>query len=199
MSFMSLFGNLEILKLKLTLTNIELKLTRDSRGLKCGVRGQAKRDGSELDEEYAGGASAPEQSLLAYCRGHYQRGLGNKKVFFLPGLVTALCKQAGVPLLDTDEVLPMDPTLHPLLVRQGSTFRSKMRRIDRASSSQATAEADDERGDDDTHPTRSQPPLSGEQVEEDLAAVQRRLGRFFANTTQFYPTLLLRSRCFVAS
>uniref|UniRef100_M1DL21 Putative plant transposon protein domain-containing protein n=1 Tax=Solanum tuberosum TaxID=4113 RepID=M1DL21_SOLTU len=45
---------------------------------------------------------------------------GKNKAFFLPVLVTALCKQAGVPLLDTDEVLPMDPLLHPLLVRQGA-------------------------------------------------------------------------------
>ncbi|KAH0722522.1 hypothetical protein KY290_005171 [Solanum tuberosum] len=34
---------------------------------------------------------------------------GNKKAFFLPELIIMLCKQAGVPLLDTDEVLSMDP------------------------------------------------------------------------------------------
>ncbi|KAH0689055.1 hypothetical protein KY290_017153 [Solanum tuberosum] len=30
---------------------------------------------------------------------------GNKKAFFLSGLITTLCKWAGVPLLDTDEFL----------------------------------------------------------------------------------------------
>ena len=35
------------------------------------------------------------------------------KDFFLLRLVTVQCKKAGVPLFDTDEVLPMDPTLSP--------------------------------------------------------------------------------------
>ncbi|KAH0722471.1 hypothetical protein KY289_005515 [Solanum tuberosum] len=73
---------------------------------------------------------------------------GNKKAFFLLGLITALCKQAGVPLLDTDEVLHMDPPtpLHHFLVRQGSTSQRKRRRMDRATSMQAAAESDDEGG-----------------------------------------------------
>uniref|UniRef100_M1D8A5 Uncharacterized protein n=1 Tax=Solanum tuberosum TaxID=4113 RepID=M1D8A5_SOLTU len=87
---------------------------------------------------------------------------GNKTAFFLAGLVTSLCKLAGVPLLDTDE---------------------------------AAADADDEGGEDgagdDTLPTRSQPPLSDAQVEEDLAAVQRRLGCSFANPTLLPPNTAL--------
>ncbi|KAH0687963.1 hypothetical protein KY290_016988 [Solanum tuberosum] len=99
---------------------------------------------------------------------------GNNKVFFLPGLITALCKRAGVPLLDTDEVLPMNPPFHPLKVRLSSTSRRKRRRMDRANNSQATVESDDEGG-DGTLPTRSQPLLSAAQVEEDLTAMRRRM------------------------
>uniref|UniRef100_M1DP76 Putative plant transposon protein domain-containing protein n=1 Tax=Solanum tuberosum TaxID=4113 RepID=M1DP76_SOLTU len=59
---------------------------------------------------------------------------GNKKAFFLPGLVTALCKQ-------------------------GSTSRNKKRRTGQASNSHVAAEAEEEGGDegadDDTVPTQS--------------------------------------------
>ncbi|KAH0661343.1 hypothetical protein KY284_026274 [Solanum tuberosum] len=106
-----------------------------------------------------------------------------------------MCKRERVPLLDTDEVLPMDPPFNPLLVRSGSTSKSKMRRMDRASSSEAAAEANDEVGEDgagdDTLSTRSQHPLSGAQVEEDLVAVWRRLGRFFPSTTPVPPSTAL--------
>ena len=34
---------------------------------------------------------------------------GNKKTFFLPGLITTLRKREDMPLFDIEEVLPMDP------------------------------------------------------------------------------------------
>jgi len=114
--------------------------------------------------------------------------LGNKKAVFFLGLITALCKREGVPLLDTDEVLPMDPAFHPLLVRQGSMFRSKRRRTDRSSSSQAAAGSDEEGG-DNTRPTGSQPPFSAAHVEEDLVAVRRWLGCPITPTTPVPPAL----------
>uniref|UniRef100_M1DJN7 Uncharacterized protein n=1 Tax=Solanum tuberosum TaxID=4113 RepID=M1DJN7_SOLTU len=100
-----------------------------------------------------------------------------------------------MPLLDTDEVLPMDPLFHPLLIRQASTSGSMRRKTNIASSSQAAAEVDGERMKDDagdgTLPTQSQPPLSGARVEEDLAAVQRRLGSSYASTTSVPPSTAL--------
>ncbi|KAH0636064.1 hypothetical protein KY289_035979 [Solanum tuberosum] len=44
---------------------------------------------------------------------------------------------------------------------------------------------------DDTLPTWSQPPISGAQVEEGLAAVWRRLGRPFASTTPVPPSIAI--------
>ncbi|KAH0661354.1 hypothetical protein KY284_026285 [Solanum tuberosum] len=70
-----------------------------------------------------------------------------------------------------------------------------MRRTDRASSSQAAAEAVDEGEEDgagdDTLPTQSQNPLSAAQVEENLVAVRRRLRRSFASTTPVPPNIVL--------
>ena len=43
--------------------------------------------------------------------------IDKKKMFFVSGLVTTMCRRAGVPFLDNDKALPMDPRLHPLLVR----------------------------------------------------------------------------------
>ncbi|KAH0685721.1 hypothetical protein KY290_017249 [Solanum tuberosum] len=62
----------------------------------------------------------------------------------------------GSATFDADEVLSMDPPLHPLLVRTGSTSRGKRRRTGSASSSKAVLNSDD----DD--------PLSDARVEEDL-------------------------------
>uniref|UniRef100_M1DX70 Uncharacterized protein n=1 Tax=Solanum tuberosum TaxID=4113 RepID=M1DX70_SOLTU len=82
---------------------------------------------------------------------------GNKKTFFLSGLVTRMCNRAGLPLLDTDEVLPIDPLFHPLLIRQPSTYGRKRGKTDGPGNSRAAVEADDEGEDndeaDDTLPT----------------------------------------------
>lgn len=50
------------------------------------------------------------------------------KAFFLSGLVTALYKQAGVPLMDSEEVLSMDPPFYPLLVKPAYSKGKKKRR-----------------------------------------------------------------------
>ena len=40
-----------------------------------------------------------------------------------------------MPLIDVDEVILTDPSIDPLLVRFGSSFRSERRRTNRANSS----------------------------------------------------------------
>ena len=47
---------------------------------------------------------------------------GNKKIFFLPGLVIVICKRVGMPLLDIDEVLPINSLSLPILIRKASTW-----------------------------------------------------------------------------
>uniref|UniRef100_M1DZC8 Uncharacterized protein n=1 Tax=Solanum tuberosum TaxID=4113 RepID=M1DZC8_SOLTU len=116
---------------------------------------------------------------------------GNKKTYFLPGLITALCKQAGVPFPDADKVLPMDPPLHPLFVRHSSTSRSKRTKTDRARSSQAAAKSDEEGG-DDTRPSGFEPPLLAAQVEVDLEVVRRRMECPITPTTPVPPSTALK-------
>uniref|UniRef100_M1D8X6 Putative plant transposon protein domain-containing protein n=1 Tax=Solanum tuberosum TaxID=4113 RepID=M1D8X6_SOLTU len=71
------------------------------------------------------------------------------------------------------------PPLHPLLVRSGSTSRGKKRRTGRESSSKEAASSDDEG------------PLSGAQVKEDLAAVQKRLRSAYVDFTLISPSTAL--------
>uniref|UniRef100_M1DMC5 Uncharacterized protein n=1 Tax=Solanum tuberosum TaxID=4113 RepID=M1DMC5_SOLTU len=104
---------------------------------------------------------------------------GIKKAFFLLGLINALCKRAGVPLFDADEVLPMDPLFHPRLVRSGSTSRRKRRRTGKASSSKAAVDLEEK------------DLLSGAQVEEDLKPVRKRMGSDYANFTPVPPSTAL--------
>uniref|UniRef100_M1DAE6 Putative plant transposon protein domain-containing protein n=1 Tax=Solanum tuberosum TaxID=4113 RepID=M1DAE6_SOLTU len=101
---------------------------------------------------------------------------GNKEAFFLPGLITALYKRVGLPLFDVDEVLPMDPPLHPLLVRTCSTSRSKRRRTGRDSSSKTAMDSNDE------------DPLSGARVEEDIEVVLKKMGNAYADFTLVPPS-----------
>lgn len=72
----------------------------------------------------------------------------NKKGSFMCGLITALCKWVEVPLVDTNEVLTMDHSVPPLLVRQVSTSQSKRTRKNRASNCQEAGESDKKEGDD---------------------------------------------------
>uniref|UniRef100_M1DR33 Uncharacterized protein n=1 Tax=Solanum tuberosum TaxID=4113 RepID=M1DR33_SOLTU len=77
-----------------------------------------------------------------------------------------------------------------------STSGSKRMKTDGVGSSQAAADTDDEGGEDnkvdDTLPTQSQPPLSGIRVEDDLAAVRRRLrGSYLSATTPVPPSTAL--------
>uniref|UniRef100_M1DMY5 Putative plant transposon protein domain-containing protein n=1 Tax=Solanum tuberosum TaxID=4113 RepID=M1DMY5_SOLTU len=100
-------------------------------------------------------------------------------VTFPLALVVA-CAIQGVPLFDADEVLPMDPPLHPLLVRTSSTSRSKRRRrTGRASNSKEAVDSDDE------------DPILGARVEEDLEAVRKKMGSAYADFTSVPPNTAL--------
>uniref|UniRef100_M1DRN2 Uncharacterized protein n=1 Tax=Solanum tuberosum TaxID=4113 RepID=M1DRN2_SOLTU len=72
-----------------------------------------------------------------------------------------------------------------------STSESKRRKTDGASSNKAVVEENDEGGEDenadDTLPTESQPPLYGSRVEEDMAAIRRRLGSSYASASTPVP------------
>ena len=68
----------------------------------------------------------------------------NKKTLFLPGVTCALSKKVGMTSLYANEVIPMDPPLHTFLVKFGSNFRSKMRRIEKANNNREAACSDGE-------------------------------------------------------
>lgn len=50
----------------------------------------------------------------------------NKKAFFIPSLITALCKRIGVPFFDVDDIIPMDIPIHPILVCAGSNSTERV-------------------------------------------------------------------------
>lgn len=104
---------------------------------------------------------------------------GNKKAFFYPDLISALCKRAGVSLLDVDKVLPMDPPIHPLLVWTCSTSTGKRRRTRKASISRTAAGSD---GED---------PLTGARVEIDLDTIWRNMGSAYVDFTPVPPSTAL--------
>ncbi|KAH0635738.1 hypothetical protein KY289_035653 [Solanum tuberosum] len=114
-----------------------------------------------------------------------------------------MCKRARVPLLDIDEVLPMNPPFHPLLIRQAFISGSKRRKTNRAGSSQAAVEADDEGG-VDARPTVLSPPSPSPHYQVHGWRRTWRPSREDWDTPmlaplQFHAALLLRSRCSTAS
>ena len=69
---------------------------------------------------------------------------GNKKIFFLPGLISSLFKRAGVLLLDADEVLLMDHPHSPPFSLEMFYFYGQEKETRKTSSSSATAGSDGE-------------------------------------------------------
>lgn len=94
--------------------------------------------------------------------------------------------------MGSDEVLPMDPPFHLLLVKPTSSKGKKKREVGRVRSSREAAKADDEEEDDDkdvdTHSSQPQHPFSSHRVEEDLAAVQRDVGGTSAGASALVPS-----------
>lgn len=50
---------------------------------------------------------------------------GKKKSFFLPSLITTLCKREGLLFFDADEVLTINPHTNPLLAQKDSLSKKK--------------------------------------------------------------------------
>lgn len=107
----------------------------------------------------------------------------NNKALFLPCLITFPWKPARLTLFDADQILPMDPLIHPLIEQAGFVFKRR-RRTSRASSSRSAAGSD------------SEDPLSGELVEIDLETVWKKMGSVYADFTPVPPNTTLKVELF---
>lgn len=81
--------------------------------------------------------------------------------------------------LYANEVIPMDPPLHTFLVKFGSNFRSKMRRIEKANNNREAACSD---GED---------LLLGSRVEVDIEIAWKKMECAYADFTLVPPIFLL--------
>uniref|UniRef100_M1D8M8 Uncharacterized protein n=1 Tax=Solanum tuberosum TaxID=4113 RepID=M1D8M8_SOLTU len=143
--------------------------TYSARGPQNGVRGKVERDGLRLVKDTLVESTRWDRVYCATTEGITSANWSPDAKRWLH-LVTGKIHPSGIR---TNVTFPQ-----ALVV--ASTSGSKRRKTNKASSSQAVAEADAEGGEDndggDTLPTQSQSPVSGAWVEEDLAAVRRRLG-----------------------
>lgn len=84
-----------------------------------------------------------------------------------------------MPLFGANEVLPIDPPIHPFFIRTSYTFKGKRRRTRKSSSKRAAAGFDDE------------DLLSDAWVKMDLERVRKKIGRDYADYTFIPPSISL--------
>uniref|UniRef100_M1DHC7 Putative plant transposon protein domain-containing protein n=1 Tax=Solanum tuberosum TaxID=4113 RepID=M1DHC7_SOLTU len=139
-------------------------------------------------ERHPGGACPSGPSLLGHCGGRMRLSGNRTNVTFPRDLVVACAIQGielnvGVHIISEWKMFYQGTSygshLHPLFVRASSTSRSKRRNTDRASSSKAAVDSDDES------------PILGARVDEDLAALQKILGSAFDDFTPVPPSTAL--------
>lgn len=104
--------------------------------------------------------------------------------------------------MDSHEVLHIDPPFHPILVKPKSSKGKKKIKVGGVRGSWDADGADDKEDDDDmdydSPPYQSQHPLSGDNMEEDLATFPRAIG---GTTTRphILPPLPVILRCSIGS